>query len=188
MKDWQVSCTWTGCRKRPSDLGVSQCWRWQSSHGVTAPRAKRKQSSAPVPALSTLIEAAMHLEKYHWSFSTALQHCFTSLSSQFIPWQKTQDPLLQPKVASSIFDMMSGSLQLCSHSASNCHVSAVYHVRSTLIIDTHTGKEIKLSFFMYNYTHRGTYAHKYMVFLLVKGIALNLLQCTLFKRLLILID
>lgn len=42
MKDWQVSCTWTSCRKRPSDLGVSQCWRWQSSHGATAPRANRK--------------------------------------------------------------------------------------------------------------------------------------------------
>lgn len=58
------------------------------------------------------------------------------------------------------------------------------------MIDTHPhmGKEIKLSFFMYNYTHRGTYTYKYVVFLLVKGIAVNLLQCTLFKCLLILID
>lgn len=53
MKDWQVSCTCTSCGKRPSDLGESQCWRCQSSHGVTAPRAKRKLSPAPLPTLNT---------------------------------------------------------------------------------------------------------------------------------------
>lgn len=55
----KVSCTWTSCRKRTSDLGCL------SAGGGKAARSQEETATSPFPTLSTQREAAMRLDKYH---------------------------------------------------------------------------------------------------------------------------
>lgn len=101
--------------------------------GSPSSKGKRGDCHQLLFSLPTPTKATIPLDKYNQRFSIALHHCFTSLSSQFLTQQKRQDPLLQSRVANSIFSILLGSLQLCSNAASN--FSYKYRVSSKRHLD-----------------------------------------------------